>query len=121
MQDGNKKQKLLIKKHEKITHMKSDILHSDMATQKKNLELRLLRRRVQKRADSRKMNHNFPKIGIEEGTENELSLIMGKTNSITKDESWNDDDSSLLNEFQSSKDKTNFTYDYFGEDMKFNE
>jgi len=102
--------------------MKSELVHNDIANQKKNLELRLLRRRV-KRNNSKIFSKNYPKIGIEEETNEEISCIMTKMHPGLKNESWNDEgeDNSLLKEFQSTKDKTNSTFDYFGEDENTNE
>lgn len=109
MQEEKKeKQQHLLKNHDQVVNMKSELLENDIIAQKRNLELRLLRRKTHKNVSSKKTK-NYPRIGVKDESNDEYSTIIAKLNPSFNNESWTEENYSLLREFNSTQDKTDST------------
>jgi hypothetical protein len=103
----NQKKSDILIRHRREASLKNELLENDIETQKRNFEMRLLKRKMQLKASAKK--NLFPKIGFKEDWVGEYSSITSKFMPSFTNESWAEENNILLKEIDSTRDKTEST------------
>lgn len=101
------KQQEMLTKLDMESSFKSELLENDIITQKRNLELRLLRRKAKQRQSSKK--NRYSKIGLKDDWAGEYSSIITKLGPSFANESWTEENDILIHEIDSTRDKSEST------------